>query len=191
MVKNPPANAGDTVSIPRLGGSLRVPAIGHQPFHWLPYISLQAHKIASNGHFSLISEHIYQIHFICTKLLSQHFVSYALGLWLSCFCMCAQLCPALWDPTDWAYQNTGVDFHFLLQGSFWPRDRTQVSCIGRWVLYHWATQEALVNHGSFSERLAWVYQQRNTPASKNDSYTPQCGNHTKVQIFMKLCLSNL
>ena len=29
------------------------------------------------------------------------------------------------------------------RGSSWPRDRTHVSCIGRWwVLYHWATREA-------------------------------------------------
>ena len=25
------------------------------------------------------------------------------------------------------------------KGSFWPRDWTQVSCIGRWILYHWAS----------------------------------------------------
>ena len=29
------------------------------------------------------------------------------------------------------------------RGSFWPRDRTPVSCIGRWVLYHWATWAVL------------------------------------------------
>ena len=32
------------------------------------------------------------------------------------------------------------------RGSSWPRDRTRVSCvccIGRWILYHWATWEAL------------------------------------------------
>ena len=26
--------------------------------------------------------------------------------------------------------------------SSWPRDQTCVSCIGRWILYHWATWEA-------------------------------------------------
>ena len=31
----------------------------------------------------------------------------------------------------------------FLQGSFWPRDWTHISSIGRWVLYHWATREAL------------------------------------------------
>ena len=28
------------------------------------------------------------------------------------------------------------------RGSSWPRDRTCVSCIDRWILYHWATREA-------------------------------------------------
>ena len=29
------------------------------------------------------------------------------------------------------------------RGSSWPRDQTCVSCIGRWILYHWDTWEAL------------------------------------------------
>ena len=28
----------------------------------------------------------------------------------------------------------------------WIRDKTHVSCIGRWILYHWATWEALILH---------------------------------------------
>ena len=32
------------------------------------------------------------------------------------------------------------------RGSSWPRDRTCVSCTGRWILYPWATWEALVEH---------------------------------------------
>ena len=30
-------------------------------------------------------------------------------------------------------------------GSSWTRDQTHVPCIGRWILHHWATREALVN----------------------------------------------
>ena len=26
----------------------------------------------------------------------------------------------------------------------WPRDRTHISCISRWILYHWATRETLL-----------------------------------------------
>ena len=32
---------------------------------------------------------------------------------------------------------------FFSRGSSWPRDQTHISCIGRWILYHWATGEAL------------------------------------------------
>ena len=58
------------------------------------------------------------------------------------------------NPMD--YSPSGSFVHGILQariqewvaisfsrGSFWPRDRTHVSCIGRWVLYHWAPREVL------------------------------------------------
>ena len=45
-------------------------------------------------------------------------------------------------PSDFPGDNTGAGCHFLLQGSSWPRDRTQVSCIGRWIPYHWGSWEA-------------------------------------------------
>ena len=31
---------------------------------------------------------------------------------------------------------------FFSRGSSRPRNRTCVSCVGRWILYHWATREA-------------------------------------------------
>ena len=56
--------------------------------------------------------------------------------------------PTLCDSTDCS--PPGFSVHGLLQArilewiaipffraSSWPRDRTQVSCIGRWILYHW------------------------------------------------------
>ena len=56
--------------------------------------------------------------------------------------------------TIWATRE--VDCYFLLQGSSWPRDWTHVSCvscIGWWILYHYATWEALPrqmdNHNKF------------------------------------------
>ena len=42
------------------------------------------------------------------------------------------------------------------RGSPWPRDRTQVSCIGRRILYHWATQEALCVVGTLINS-EWSY----------------------------------
>ena len=57
------------------------------------------------------------------------------------------------DPVDCSPPDSSV--HEILQarilewvatsfsrGSSRPRDWTQVSCIGRWVLYHWVTREA-------------------------------------------------
>ena len=51
-------------------------------------------------------------------------------------------------PWDFPSKSTGVGCHFLLppsltlpypRGSSLPRDQTFGSCIGRWILYHWAT----------------------------------------------------
>ena len=65
--------------------------------------------------------------------------------------MCAHLCLTLCNPTDCSPPGSSV--HGISQarileqvaisyssGSFWPRDQTCVfcvSCIGRWILYHW------------------------------------------------------
>ena len=73
-----------------------------------------------------------------------------------CVCSVAQSCPALCNPIDCSPPGSSV--HRIFQsrilewvvmassrGSSRPRDRTHVSCIScisRWVLYHWATQEA-------------------------------------------------
>ena len=44
----------------------------------------------------------------------------------------AHQAPLSWDSPD---KNSGVGYHFLLQGSSQPRGQNRVSCIGRWVLY--------------------------------------------------------
>ena len=64
-----------------------------------------------------------------------------------------QLCPNLSDPMHCSLPSSSV--HGISQvrilegvatcfskGSSQPRDRTHVSCIGRWVRYHWANREA-------------------------------------------------
>ena len=40
-------------------------------------------------------------------------------------------------------------------GSSWIRDRTRVSCIGRQILYHWATREGLYKHIFFKAQESW------------------------------------
>ena len=49
---------------------------------------------------------------------------------------------------------------FFSRGSSWPRDQTHVSCIGRRMLYHWATKEAQ-NFGSCG---IWTHTSRETGA---------------------------
>ena len=58
-------------------------------------------------------------------------------------------------PAPWTRSQPGPSVHWISQarilawvaisfsmGSSWPRNRTHVSCTGRWILYHWATSEA-------------------------------------------------
>ena len=67
-------------------------------------------------------------------------------------CSVAKSCPTLWDLM--VCSPPGSSVHGILQarilewvaisfsmGSFWPKDWTSVSCIGRRILYHWATWE--------------------------------------------------
>ena len=48
-------------------------------------------------------------------------------------------------PWDFPGKNPGGGCHFLFQGSFQPRDWTDVCCTGRRILYHWATWEAMIS----------------------------------------------
>ena len=67
----------------------------------------------------------------------------------------AQSCPTFCDPMDCSLPGSFI--HGLFQarelewvaisfsrGSSWPKDLTCISCIGRQILYHWATREALL-----------------------------------------------
>ena len=46
-------------------------------------------------------------------------------------------------PWDFPGKNTGVSHISFSGGSSQPRDRIHVSCIVSWILYHYATWEAL------------------------------------------------
>ena len=69
-------------------------------------------------------------------------------------CSCAQFCPTLCDSVNCSPPSSSVHGIFQARilewvaisssrGSSWPRDWTHVSCIGRRILYHWATWKAL------------------------------------------------
>ena len=55
--------------------------------------------------------------------------------WLNC-CWVAHLCPI---SQARILELVAISFS---RGSSWPRDQTPASCIGRWILSHWATREA-------------------------------------------------
>ena len=64
------------------------------------------------------------------------------------FSSCGTWVQSLWFPSSRAQAQelwcTGLVAPWHV-GSSWIRDQTLVSCIGRWILYHWATREALCN----------------------------------------------
>ena len=75
-----------------------------------------------------------------------------------CVCVRAHLCLTLYDPWTVACQaplSMGFPMVRILEwvavsfsrGSSWPRVQTCVSCIGRRILYHWATRDCLVSGG--------------------------------------------
>ena len=87
------------------------------------------------------------------KFDSDYFNSSIIPLCL-CACMLSHICLFV-TPSTIAHQvplsmgfsskNIGVGCHSLLQVISQPRDPTHVfcvSCIRRWILYHWATREA-------------------------------------------------
>ena len=68
-------------------------------------------------------------------------------------CVCAKSCLTLCDPMDCSLPGSSVLGIFqarilewvaisFFRASSWPRDQTHISCIGRRILYHWATREA-------------------------------------------------
>ena len=79
-----------------------------------------------------------------------------------------QLCPTLCDPMDCSLPGSSV--HGISQarilvwvaipfsrGSYQPRDRTWVSVIGRWILYHWATKQDLWPWGKYISRFLFCF----------------------------------
>ena len=58
----------------------------------------------------------------------------------------AESCLTLCDPMDSRVPSSSSSrgiFISFSRGSSWARDQTLVSCISKWVLYHWATRDAL------------------------------------------------
>ena len=76
------------------------------------------------------------IEWLCCAVLSHSVVSDS--LWPHGLESTRLLCP--WDSSG---KNPGVGCHFLLRGISWTQGSNPNSCIGRQILYWWATGEAL------------------------------------------------
>ena len=113
---------------------------------WCPPTILLKDNLSNNtlAFFFFISS---QVAFRCVRFLA-HYIP-------PCACTHAQLCQTLClpglqpirlpCPWDFSSKNTEVGCH-LLQGIFPTQGSNPclscLSCIGRWILYHWATWEA-------------------------------------------------
>ena len=91
------------------------------------------------------------------------------GLYVCYCCLVTKLCPTLCDPVSYSPSCSSV--HGISQakilewvsisssrGSSWSRDWTHVSCIGRWVLYHWATREAVYVESKKKKKKSDTYE---------------------------------
>ena len=72
--------------------------------------------------------------------------------YISCCCLVTKSCLTLCYPMDCSLPGSSVHgisqarivewvATFFSRGSSWPRHWTQVSCISRWILYHWTSRE--------------------------------------------------
>ena len=101
-------------------------------------------------------------------------------------CSVTKLCKlrlTLCDPVDWSWPGSsvlGISQARIMEwaaispcrGSFRPRDRTHVSCIGKQILYHWATWEVL--EAGSNEASAQKCQLRRPPPSPLPKLPHRC-----------------
>ena len=73
---------------------------------------------------------------------NRQYVPFIAKSWLSLLQLCGLWSTRLLCPWDFPGKNTRVGCHSFSKGASWPRDQTHVSCIGKQILYCWATREA-------------------------------------------------
>ena len=93
-----------------------------------------------------VAEHCYSLAKSCPTCLQHH------GLWPT-----RLLCP--WYSPG---KNTGVDWHFLLQGPSWPRNWTYVSCIGGFffffsLLRHQGSPYVRINPQKYGYKIVVIF----------------------------------
>ena len=73
-------------------------------------------------------------------------------------CFATLLTVACWLLCPWSFpgKNTGVGSISFSRGSSPPRNRSRISCICRWILYHWAPREASTEESG--TKVIWASQ---------------------------------
>ena len=121
---------------------------------------------------------------------------------LCCCCLVTQSCLTLCKPMD--YTPPGSSVHgisqerilegvaiFFSRGSSWPRDQTHVSCIGRQILYHWATREAPISYCYMVNLFGWQQQTHMRSCIKNFPPNDNIWPHSSVIVLFGVCLSTV
>ena len=104
----------------------------------------------------------------------------------TCCCLVSKSCLTLCDPMDCSLRGSSVHGIFQARilewvampssrGSFWPRDWTQVSCIGRPILYCWAIREAFSLSRNNCFWVLWILPKNH---QKSVWLGYPCNNHT-------------
>ena len=160
-VKASACNAGDLGSIPELGRSpgegnsnplqyscLENPMDGGAWWATVQRVAKSRTRLSDftftfmltlHFHYLLFSE--YLIFTLLTSMLQYFIMLYV------CVCWVVQSCLTLCDPLDCSPPGSSVQGIFQARilewvaisssrGSFWSRNQTCFSCIGRWILYH-------------------------------------------------------
>ena len=86
-------------------------------------------------------------------------------------CWCCLLSHVWLFTTLWTVSPPGSSVHGIFQarilewvaisfsrGSSWSRDRTCITCIVKWILYHSATREALITYPKAMTITSWYFK---------------------------------
>ena len=106
-------------------------------------------------------------------------------LLLSCQIICGpkSLQPfGLWPtrflhPWDLPGKNTGVDCPFFLQGIFLTKGSNPHYCIGKFILYPWATKEALVGNTGYFHKIPHNHIKKWTNSTNRDQMNWDVSKH--------------
>ena len=115
-----------------------------------------------------------------------------------CCCLVTKSCLTLCDPMDCS--SPGFSVHGICQtrilewvalpssrGSSWPRDRTHIFCVGRQILYHWATSEAWTWYYSFNLYLVFFHP---SPPRLSNELSLRQEPHSGVRLYSESLINS-